>query len=120
MMSGIFPQQFDVTELDFLEFDYFPALRCLILRNTNIVTISESFIKFTTLTELHIVDCKHFEEIQGLPQSLNHLEARNCPLWNPQLSNKILSQVFLYHSITLSYTKIFVLPFPKYLTRFAN
>nr|POE78844.1 hypothetical protein CFP56_71822 [Quercus suber] len=83
----------NVSELDVLEFDYFPALRYLTLKNTSTVTIPESFIKFTTLTDLDIFDCKHFEEIQGLPQSLNYLEARNCSSWNPQSSNKILSQV---------------------------
>ena len=88
----------NVTELDFLEFDYFPALTTLYLRNTSTITIPESFIKFTTLSTLYIIDCKHFEEIQGFPQSLDHLEAINCPSWNRKSSNKILSQVFLYHS----------------------
>ena len=74
----------NVTELDFLEFDYFPALRNLSLENTSTVTILESFIKFTKLMYLKIVDCKHFEEIQGLPQDLSYLEARNWPSWNPQ------------------------------------
>ncbi|KAK7828553.1 putative disease resistance protein rpp1 [Quercus suber] len=94
----------NVTELDFLD----------------TITIPESFIKFTTLIELDIFDCKHFEEIQGLPQSLIHFKARNCPPWNPKSSSKILSQVFLYHSLALSYKEIIVLPFPKYLTRYAK
>jgi hypothetical protein len=81
----------NVSELDFLEFNYFPALTRLHLRNTSTITIHESFIKFTTLGELDIFDCKHFEEIRGLPQSLIHLKARNCPSWNPASSNKILS-----------------------------
>ena len=110
----------NVTELDFLQFDYFPKLFRLSLRNTGTITIPESLIKFTTLTGLYIFDCKHFEEIQGLPQSLIHLEARNCPSWNPKSSNKILSQVFLYHSLALSYKEIIVLPFPKYLTQYAK
>ncbi|KAK7835219.1 putative pre-mrna-splicing factor atp-dependent rna helicase deah5 [Quercus suber] len=110
----------NVTELDFLEFNYFPALTWLHLRNTSTITIHESFIKFTTLSELNIFYCKHFEEIQGLPQSLIHLKARNCPSWNPKSSNKILSQVFLYHSLALSYKELIVLPFPKYLTRYAK
>nr|POF27454.1 hypothetical protein CFP56_08791 [Quercus suber] len=78
---------------DFLEFDYFPALTRLHLQKTSTITIPESFIKFTTLSKLDIFDCKHFEEIQGLPQSLIRLEARKCPSWNPKSSNKILSQV---------------------------
>nr|XP_023887480.1 TMV resistance protein N-like [Quercus suber]XP_023912233.1 TMV resistance protein N-like [Quercus suber] len=110
----------NVTELDFLEFDYFPALTTLFLRNTNTITIPESFIKFTKLSLLYIYDCKHFEEIQGLPQSLTNLVARNCPSWNRKSSNKILSQVFLYHSLALSCKEIIVLPFPKYLTRYAK
>ena len=110
----------NVTELDFLEFDYFPALTRLYLRNTNTITIPESFSKFTTLSELFIFNCKHFEEIQGLPQNLIRLKARNCPSWNPKSSNKILSQVFLYHSLALSYKEIIVLPFPKYLTRYVK
>ena len=89
----------NVVELDVLEFDYFPSLRYLTLENTNTVTVPESFIKFTTLRKLYILNCKQFEEIQGLPQSLNLLMAINCPSWNPQSSNEILSQVFLYHSI---------------------
>nr|POE81857.1 hypothetical protein CFP56_08184 [Quercus suber] len=83
----------NVTKLDFLEFDCFPALVQLQLQNTSTITIPESFIKFTTLSILYIYDCKHFEEIQGLPQSLTALEARNCPSWNRKSSNKILSQV---------------------------
>ena len=89
----------NVIELGVLEFDYFPSLRYLTLENTNTVTVPKSFIKFTTLRKLYILNCKQFEEIQGLPQSLNLLMAINCPSWNPQSSNKILSQVFLYHSI---------------------
>ena len=102
----------NVTELDFLEFDCFPALTQLDLRNTSTITIPESFIKFTTLSTLYIFDCKHFEEIQGLPQSLIHLKTGNCPSWNRKSSNKIMSQVFLYHSLALSYKEIIVLPFP--------
>nr|POE81848.1 disease resistance protein rml1a [Quercus suber] len=83
----------NVTKLDDLDVDYFPELCGLDLINTNIVTIPESFIKFTRLSSLKIVDCKHFEEIQGLPQSLHRLKVRNCPSWNLQSSNKILSQV---------------------------
>ncbi|XP_050263108.1 TMV resistance protein N-like [Quercus robur] len=83
----------NVTELDFLEFDYFPALTTLYLRNTNTITIPKGFIKFTTLSTLDIFDCKRFEEIQGFPQSLEHLVASNCPSWNRKSSNKILSQV---------------------------
>ena len=110
----------NVTTLDDLEVDYFPTLNILNLINTNIVTIPESFIKFTRLKKLHISDCKHFEEIQGFPQSLFHLMVRCCPSWNLQSSNKILIQVFLYHSIAFSYKEIIALPFPKYLTRFAK
>ncbi|XP_050260080.1 TMV resistance protein N-like [Quercus robur] len=110
----------NVTELDDLEVDYFPTLRVLNLENTNIVTIPESFVKFTRLTDLYISDCKQFEEIQGFPQSLCHLTVRNCPSWNLQSSNKILIQVFLYHSIAFSCKEIIALPFPKYLTRFAK
>ena len=40
----------NVTELDFLEFDYFPALTRLHLRNSSTITIPKSFIKFTTLS----------------------------------------------------------------------
>ena len=110
----------NVTELDFLQFDYFPKLFRLSLRNTGTITVPESLIKFITLEELEIFDCKHFEEIQGLPQSLIKLDVKNCPSWNPKSSNKILSQVFLYHSLALSYKEIIVLPFPKYLTRYAK
>ena len=106
----------NVTELDFLEFDYFPALTKLHLQNTSAITIPESFIKFTTLSELNIFNCKHFEEIQRLPQSLIRLKVRKWLSWNPKSSNKILSQLFLYHSLALSYKEIIVLHFPKYLT----
>ncbi|KAK9987696.1 hypothetical protein SO802_027935 [Lithocarpus litseifolius] len=110
----------NVTKLDDLVVDYFPSLMKLELENTNIVTIPESFIKFTRLMELDISDCKHFEEIQGFPQSLWHLTVRNCPSWNLQSSNKIFVQVFLYHSIAFSYKETIALPFPKYMTRFAK
>ena len=81
----------NVIELDFLELDYFPALTKLRLQNTSAITIPESFIKFNTLSELDIFDCKHFEEIQRLPQSLIHLKVRKWLSWNPKSSNKILS-----------------------------
>ncbi|KAK7835214.1 protein suppressor of npr1-1 [Quercus suber] len=82
----------NVTTLNDLDVDYFPKLYVLTPKNTNIVTILESLINFTRLSDLHIVDCKHFEEIQELPQSLRNLKVRNCPSWNLQSSNKILSQ----------------------------
>ena len=81
----------NVIELDFLEFDYFPTLTKLRLQNTSTITILESFIKFTTLSELDTFDCKRFEEIQELPQSLIHLKVRKWLSWNPKSSNKILS-----------------------------
>ena len=91
----------NVTELDFMEPKYFPVLNCLLLENTSIVTIPESFSRFTSLKEISIVNCEKFREIQGLPEILNCLVVVNCQSLDPQSSSKILNQVSLSLSLSL-------------------
>lgn len=85
----------NVTELDFMESEYFLVLNCLVLENTSTITILKSFNRFTSLKEISIINCEKFREIQGLPEFLNCLVALNCLSWDPQSLSKILNQVSL-------------------------
>ena len=84
----------NVIELDLLmKPDYFPALSLIYLSGTNIITIPESISRFPSLGTLHIDNCKHLREIQGLPQSIRWVYARNCPLLD---NESLLNQVSLF------------------------
>ncbi|XP_075657002.1 TMV resistance protein N-like isoform X1 [Castanea sativa] len=81
-------------ELDLLmKPDYFPALERIDLSRTNIVTIPEIISKFPRLEELDIRDCKLLREIQGLPQSIRRVYAKNCMLLDTQSPSGLLNQV---------------------------
>ena len=84
----------NVIELDLLmKPDYFPALSLIYLSGTNIITIPESISRFPRLESLYMDNCKHLREIQGLPQSIRWVYARNCPLLD---NESLLNQVSLF------------------------
>ena len=82
--------------------EYFPALRRLYLRKTNIVTIPESISRFMRLECLDIEDCKKLREIPRLPQSIRSVDARNCDRLDTQSSSRLLNQVSLSFSFSFS------------------
>ncbi|KAK7835230.1 hypothetical protein CFP56_023560 [Quercus suber] len=72
---------------------YFPALTYLSLYGSNIVAIPESISRFPRLIELEIENCMQLREIQGLPQSIRRVTARNCLSLDPQSSNRLLNLI---------------------------
>ena len=105
----------NVIELDLLmKPDFFPALSLIYLSGTNIITIPESISRFPSLGTLHIENCKHLREIQGLPQSIRWVYATNCPLLD---NESLLNQVSLF---LLSYKETIFVTFSKCFTRFAR
>ena len=81
----------NIVELDFLmKPDCFPELVSLELSGTKIITIPESLSRFPRLSSLSVANCKQLREIQGVPQSMNRVDARNCMLLDTQ---SLLSQV---------------------------
>ena len=86
-----------IIELDLLmNPNYFPALERINLYRNNIVTIPESISRFPRLKSLDIMDCKLLREIQGLPQSIRWVEAKNCMLLDTQSPSGLLNQVSLF------------------------
>nr|XP_023880284.1 TMV resistance protein N-like [Quercus suber] len=58
--------------------DSFPSLESLEINGSNIVTIPESIIRFTTLQRLFLSGCKNLREIPRLPQSIRRVVASDC------------------------------------------
>ena len=86
-----------IIELDLLmKPDYFPALESIDLSKSNIVTIPESICRFPRLKSLDIMDCKLLCKIQGLPQSIKYVDARNCMLLDTQSASGLFNQVSLF------------------------
>ena len=79
--------------------NYFPVLRCLDLRDTDIVSIPESLNRFTTLKALLIRNCQQLRQILGLPQFIRHLDASHCRSLDAQSSSRLLNQVSLFQVI---------------------
>ena len=75
--------------------NYFPALKRIELYRNNTVTIPESISRFPRLKSLNIRNCK-LHEIQGLPQSIRRVEAKNCMLLDTQSPSGLLNQVSLF------------------------
>ena len=90
----------NIVELDFLmKPDCFPELESLYLSGTKIITIPESLSRFPRLCFLFVEDCKQLREIQGLPQSIYRVDARNCMLLDTQsLLNQVCFSFFLFLS----------------------
>ena len=66
------------------------------LSNTDIVTIPESISRFPRLKSLFIQDCELLREIQGLPESIKYVDARNCMLLDTQSPSGLFNQVSLF------------------------
>ena len=82
----------NIVELDFLmKPDCFPELDWLDLSGTKIITIPENLSRFPRLRTLLVANCKQLCEIQGLPQSIRYVHARNCMLLDTQ---SLLNQVY--------------------------
>ena len=64
--------------------DCFPELIHLELSGTKIITILESLSRFPRLWSLSVANCKQLREIQGVPQSIGYVDARNCMLLDTQ------------------------------------
>ena len=90
----------NIVELDFLmKPDCFPELERLQLSGTKIITIPESLSRFPRLESLFVRNCKQLREIQGLPQSIVGVDARNCMLLDTQsLLNQVCFSFFLFLS----------------------
>ena len=90
----------NIVELDFLmKPDCFPELVSLALSGTKIITIPESLSRFPKLCFLSVENCKQLREIQGLPQSIRYVDARNCMLLDTQsLLNQVCFSFFLFLS----------------------
>ncbi|KAK9985512.1 hypothetical protein SO802_030463 [Lithocarpus litseifolius] len=73
--------------------DSFPSLVYLRIDGCNIVTIPESIIRFTTLQNLTMRNCKNLQEIPRLPQSIREVDARNCVSLDLPSSCRLLNQV---------------------------
>ena len=84
--------------------DYFPVLTNLSLAYTGTVTIPESISRFTRLLYLDILNCKKLQEIPRLPQSIRTVGAANQ--LDTQSSSRLLNQVSLSLSLSLSHSKV--------------
>ena len=73
--------------------DSFPSLRFLTIDGCNIVTIPTSIIRFTTLEELSMRNCKKLREIPRLPQHIRSVNAENCTSLDLPSSCRVLNQV---------------------------
>ena len=113
----------NIIDLDLLmKPDYFPALKRIDLSDTNIVTIPESIRRFPRLEDLFIRNCKLLREIQGLPQSIEWVDAKNCMLLDTQSPSGLLNQVsfFKIYIYIYIYKETIFVTFSKYFTRFAK
>ena len=81
-----------------------PEMECLeslelSLTGIKIITIPESLSRFPRLQSLSVENCKQLREIQGLPQSIRYVDARNCMLLDTQsLLNQVCFSFFLFLS----------------------
>ena len=83
-------------DLDFgMKHDFFPALRFLFIRNSNIVSIPEDIFRLSRLKQIIIDNCKELREFQNprLPQSIRRVIIKECPSLLPQSSSRLLNQV---------------------------
>ena len=103
----------NLIKLDFfMMLVYFTALTYLSLYGSNIVAIPESISRFPRLIELEIENCMQLREIQGLPQSIRRVIARNCLSLDPKSSSRLLNLVSHFlpllqtHTHTHTHTQI--------------
>ena len=86
----------DINELDF---QYFPRLSHLTIRNSNIISITQRISGLARLETIEIDNCKQLREIPTLPHSVRHVRVYKCPSLDPQSSSRLLIQV---RSLSLS------------------
>ena len=83
-------------DLDFgMKHDFFPALRYITIRNSNIVSIPEGIFRLSRLKQIIIDNCKELREFQNprLPQSIRRVIIEKCPSFLPQSSSRLLNEV---------------------------
>ena len=105
-LTYLYLSRFDRNMCDlniWLKPDRFPVLETLRLDFSNIVTIPESFTKFTRLKYLNLHGCKQLQEIPRLPQSIVKLDAQECRSLDLQSSRRLLDQVSFYLSIIVTF-----------------
>ena len=83
-------------DLDFgMKHDFFPALRYITIKDSNIVSIPEGIFRLSRLKEIYIRNCKELREIQipRLTQSIREVIILKCPSLLPKSSSRLLNQV---------------------------
>ena len=80
----------DINELDF---QYFPRLSHLTIRNSNIISITQRISGLARLETIEIDNCKQLREIPTLPHSVRYVLVKKCPSLDPQSSSRLLIQV---------------------------
>ena len=75
--------------------------KCLLSRSKGL-NLRESIIRFNRLNRLVIEDCKFLKKIPKLPESIRQVDARNCISLNSESLRKLILQVPLSLSLSLS------------------
>ena len=75
------------------------TLKYLYIYNSNVVTLPEEIINFTSLHTLHIEGCKLLQKIPRLPRSTTKVHALNCLSLDSQSSSELSNQVSLSLSV---------------------
>ena len=83
----------DINELDF---QYFPRLSYLAIRDSNIISITQSISGLARLETIEIDNCKQLREIPTLPHSVRRVHVYECPSLDPQSSSRLLNQVIFF------------------------
>nr|XP_023911118.1 disease resistance protein RPP4-like [Quercus suber] len=98
-----------------MKLDSFPSLDYLRIDGSNIVTIPESIIRFTTLRKLTMRNCKILREIPRLPQSIRGVDASDCMSLDLPSSCRLFNQfleIFLDPS-SFCYDRYYDLVLPR-------
>lgn len=77
------------------------TLKYLYIYNSNVVTLPERIIDFTSLHTLHIEGCELLQNIPSLPQSIKKVHASNCLSLDSQSSSELSNQVSFSLSLKL-------------------
>ncbi|MED6181137.1 hypothetical protein PIB30_016662 [Stylosanthes scabra] len=71
---------------------WFPNVKFLDLSGNNFTVIPECIQEFHSLLRLDVDDCKHLQEIRGVPPNLKTFSALNCKSWNPMATSVLVNQ----------------------------
>jgi len=74
----------------------FAHVRDLYLRGNNFTILPEFFKELQILRTLVVCDCKHLQEIRGLPPNLERFDARNCASLTSSSKSMLLNQVLSF------------------------